>query len=293
MKFGIFTFIAILISCPYKSAHGADGNGSSQSTGATTGTTSPGAQVTTPATGTTPGSKTGEKTGGTGLTLDIKKNKGSNEFKYSERGKCRLFTAQGTHTFSKIVTGNTDVWKSTGDDHAVKVLLKGKGDKKKHLAISFKSGKFLVLYRDGKGKPWNDITSSKDDITKFKFYGEGEKELTTADYKIDIGLMFCYLVIFNSEGKCKKIKFGDKEIWKPDDSDTKFKKFKFFSVDLDSNDCLIINNYGEHKRIEITKPTTTGTTPGTGTNQGSGSTPSTNPSGQTGTSTTEGPKKSP
>ncbi|EAN31454.1 hypothetical protein TpMuguga_04g00102 [Theileria parva strain Muguga] len=242
------------MSCHYDSAHSACcGGKSGQTTESSSDQTSPTDQSTT---------------SGTGLTLDIKKNNSTNDFERSERGNCRLFKPKGDKLFSKIVGKNgSAIWSSKDNDDAVKVLLKGKGNKKKHLALFLKSGKFLVLYRDGKGKSWTDITSSKDDVTKFKFYDDKDKELDSSNYKADIGFMFSYIVKFNDGVKCRNIKLGDKEIWKYD-SDARFRNLKFFSVDFDSNDLFLMNNYGEHKRIEFTKPTTT------------------TPSGQTGASPT-------
>ncbi|EAN31449.1 hypothetical protein TpMuguga_04g00097 [Theileria parva strain Muguga] len=304
MKFVKFALLAVLVSCPYKSARGADTSGSSQPTGTTTGQTTPTSRATTPSTqttspgataGTTPGTQAATPTSGTGpaaesgaatgttVTLDIKKTKGTDEFDYADLDTSKLFTAKDNRVFSKIVSKNSEVWTSKDNDDAVKVLVQGKGSSKKHLALFLKSGKLTILYKDGKNKPWNDITSTKHDVSKVKFFGEGDKELSVSDYKIDIGFIFSYIVKFNDGVNCKKITYQGKDIWKHTD-DENFKEIKAFSLGLGSNEFYVRKEYNISKKLELGATpvqTGTGTSNGSGTTQGSGTT---TPGGQTGSS---------
>ncbi|EAN33141.1 hypothetical protein TpMuguga_02g00856 [Theileria parva strain Muguga] len=223
--------------------------------------------------------ETREVTGpeGTGLTLDITKNMSTQEFKYSEYGKSRSFAAKDNRVFSKIVGKNgTEVWKSKDNDDAVKVVLKGKGDSKKHLALLLKSCKLIVLYRENKNSPWTDVTSQKHDVSNLKFLDDNDKELSASDYKIDIGFTFSYLVILNGV-KCKKIKLGEADVWKSTD-DKKFEKLKSFTLDLESNNFHVRSDY-ETKKLDFNKSNATGTGASSGQNG------TTNDGGQTGTGT--------
>ncbi|EAN31455.1 hypothetical protein TpMuguga_04g00103 [Theileria parva strain Muguga] len=266
MKFEILIFIAVLGSCPYKSVYGVDGNASSQSTGATTGQTSVTPQSTTPASGTTPAAKTGATTDNTGLTLDIKKTSSTTEFEYSKDGEFKTYTPKSGHTISKIVKGNNDIWTATDNDHAVKVARKGSGSCKKHIAILLKSSKFILLQKEGKKKPWKDVTGERYDITKLKFYGD-DAELKVTDYKIDLlGRDKTFAFVYEFTGaNCKKIKFGDEDIWKSTD-DRKYSTIKKFSLGLVSNDFFVRKSENEFKKLELNLSTTPGsgttTTPG-------------------------------
>ncbi|EAN31105.1 hypothetical protein TpMuguga_03g00368 [Theileria parva strain Muguga] len=278
MKFVKLALIAVIISCPYKSVHASDTTGTSQSTPAdsaqtlgsgqgstpadqttssetTTGQAEPTTQATggsAPATGTTPAAQTAEKTEDTGETIDIKSGQGTDKIDYSCVGKYKAYKAKAGHTISKIVGKNgLEIWKAQPSDHAIMVVLMGKGSKKKHVAILLKSHKLVLFYRDGKSNPWKNLTSERKDVSKLKFYADGDRELTTSDYKVTIvgrDKTFAFTYEFNSGVTCLKIKHSGSEIWKSSD-DPEFKDIKKFSLGLLSNCFHVYKSATEYKRL--------------------------------------------
>ncbi|EAN31453.1 hypothetical protein TpMuguga_04g00101 [Theileria parva strain Muguga] len=283
MKFVIFTFIAVLGSCPYKLTRASDTTGTSQPTETTTGQTTPGTQGTggstpsvqttttgrnghttqaaTPATGTTPAAESGAATGNS-VTLDINKSNTTNDSEYSKEGDYRTYTAKDNKSFSKIVKNKNDIWESKDKDEAVKVVLKGSGDKKKHLVILLKSNKFVLLYKEAKNKPWNDITSKRHDTSKLKFYAENDKEMTSSDYEVTI-LEHYYSIKFRDSVSCRKIKLGGEDIWKSTD-DKNFESIRALTLDLESDCFYVLKSETEHKKLDVKKSTTKSATPTSG-----------------------------
>ncbi|EAN30953.1 hypothetical protein TpMuguga_03g00218 [Theileria parva strain Muguga] len=257
MKFGILIFIAVLGSCPYYSVHGGCCGG-----------------------------KSTETTDGTAVTLDIKKTSSTNAFECSEKNDIRTYTPKNNKLFSKIVKGNSEIWTAHPNDQAVKVVIKVQNNNEKHLAILLNTLKFVLLEKDGNNL--KDVTSKKHDVSKLKFFGDNDKELTTSDYKIDL-VKLSYTVIFNDNVKCKKIMLGDKDLWKSTDF-SNFETFKELLLGLISNDFFLRKSEKEFKKIEFKHSTTTTTTP-TGTGQTT-TTPTgqttTTPTGQTGTTPASG-----
>ncbi|EAN31448.1 hypothetical protein TpMuguga_04g00096 [Theileria parva strain Muguga] len=241
MKSVKLALIAILISCPYKSAYGAGA------------------------------------TNVTAVTLDIKKKQSTNDCEFYKTGDFRSYTAKDGREFSKIVSKNKDIWTGGGNDNAVKVVVNGARKKKKHIAILLKSGKFVLIHKQGNNL--NDITSKRHDISRLKFYGENDAELKKTDYEVTIAF-FPYRVTFNDRVKCRKIMFGDKEIWKSTEGD-EFKEIKSLALGLISNEFSVINSKKETKKLDFNKSTTTGSTTPGATTPGSGATEG----GQSGTGT--------
>ncbi|EAN31032.1 hypothetical protein TpMuguga_03g00297 [Theileria parva strain Muguga] len=284
MKIVKLALIAVIISCPYKLVYASDTTGTSQSTTAdsdqtsgtgqattpstqttssetTSGTTSPGTQTTTPSSAAaTPAAKANLKP----VTLDIKKSNSTDESEYLKDGNYRTYTPKPSNAFSKIVKGNNDVWTSTGNDNAVNVVLMGSGNNPKHLAILLNSGKLVFLYKEGKNKPWTDITSQKHDLKKLKFLGENNTELTSSSYKITI-VNLSYTFTFNDGVNCLTIKLGDKDIWKSSD-DSNFESIKTFYLDLSNNLFSVTNSKDQTK--QVTKPEVTKVTIDINTTQG-------------------------
>ncbi|XP_953548.1 SfiI-subtelomeric fragment related protein family member, putative [Theileria annulata] len=194
---------------------------------------------------TTSVTKSDSKTSVTLINLDIKKNKSTDQFDYIKEGEYRTFTAKDDHLISNIVKEYFDIFMTNPKNHAIKVVLMGSKKNPKHMAILLKRGNFELLYKSGKGQPWEDITTQRHDVKKLKFIGEGDSELSKNDYKIDlIKLSFTYT--FNDGVKCKKIKLGDDEVWK-DTDDPKFAELKSISLDL-LKDQFSVTNLKEHTK---------------------------------------------
>ncbi|EAN31447.1 hypothetical protein TpMuguga_04g00095 [Theileria parva strain Muguga] len=151
--------LLVVLLCPYKSAHGADGVDKSQSSGANSLRASPGTQASTPSSGTTTPSAKSSGTNLKPVTLDITKTRSTNDCLYSDYGNYATFNPKPGHGFSKIVKRNKAVW-TAKDDYATGVFLKDLGDKKKELSISL-GDKVIILKKEGRKKPWIDITSKR------------------------------------------------------------------------------------------------------------------------------------
>ncbi|XP_954701.1 SfiI-subtelomeric fragment related protein family member, putative [Theileria annulata] len=190
----------------------------------------------------------------TPVTLDISISKDTNQFHYKKDGNIRTYTPKDNHVFNKIVKKDVEIWTAQPEDHGLKTVLMGSGNKPKHLAILLKSGNFVLLHKSGKNKPWNDLTSEKYDLTKLKFLGENDSELTSSDYKVMLDdLLFTYL--FNSGVDCRKVKYDSDFVWTYND-DKNFQSLKSLSLDLPTNRFFAKNSSDESKELDF-KPKTT------------------------------------
>ncbi|UVC50246.1 hypothetical protein MACK_004122 [Theileria orientalis] len=95
----------------------------------------------------------------TGVDLSLKKTSGTNEFNYNKAGRVVTYTAKANYGFKSVKTGNKVVWEaSNSDEYAIKVVLNGKGKKQKEVTIHLPNNTTKVFKRDGKGKPWTDVS---------------------------------------------------------------------------------------------------------------------------------------
>uniref|UniRef100_A0A3B0MEG7 SfiI-subtelomeric related protein family member n=1 Tax=Theileria annulata TaxID=5874 RepID=A0A3B0MEG7_THEAN len=241
----------------------------------------------------------------TPITLDISKSKDTNEFNYLKNGNFRTYTPKPNNVFNKIVKkpiiGNgVDIWTAKHNDNALKAVLMGTKKEPKHLAILMKDNTFILLYKSGKGQPWEDLTKDKRDITMLKFLGENDVELSKTDYKVDlVDLSFTFT--FKSGVKCMKVTYNNTQLWKHCD-DARFSEIKSLSLDLASNKLFVKNPSDESKELDFkptsppTTPTTTACTTPQGTqSSGSGTARGTTPGSTppTGTPTTTTPSGTP
>uniref|UniRef100_A0A3B0MLZ7 SfiI-subtelomeric related protein family member, putative n=1 Tax=Theileria annulata TaxID=5874 RepID=A0A3B0MLZ7_THEAN len=188
----------------------------------------------------------------THVTLDIKKTESTNEFDYTDQNGVVTYTPKDNHVFSKVSQGTTGIWESSDDVFGILVRTKTtKGVK--YLVVLLTNNMFTLFNLDG--NEWKNITSDRHDITKLKFLGEGDAELTKTGYTVSIvDLSFTY--IFNTGVSCKTIKLEDADVWKHTD-DSKFADIKSFSLGLASNSFFVKNQSDQVKKIEEKAPVTT------------------------------------
>ncbi|XP_953549.1 SfiI-subtelomeric fragment related protein family member, putative [Theileria annulata] len=184
---------------------------------------------------------------GTLVTLDISKSKDTNQLDYKKDGNFRTYTPKPNHLFTKIVKKDLDLWNAKPEDHGLKAVLMGSKKEPKYLALLLQSGNFLLLYKSGKNKPWQDITSQRHDVSLLKFLGENDTVLTSSDYKVDlVDLLFTYT--FNSGVNCNKITYDDTPVWTHTD-DKSFQSLKSIALDLPSNQFSVTNTSNNKKEL--------------------------------------------
>ncbi|XP_952704.1 SfiI-subtelomeric fragment related protein family member, putative [Theileria annulata] len=184
---------------------------------------------------------------GTLVTLDISKSKDTNQLDYKKDGNFRTYTPKPNHLFTKIVKKDLDLWTAKPEDHGLKAVLMGSKKEPKFLALLLQSGNFLLLYKSGKNRPWQDITTSRHDVNKLKFLGENDTVLTSSDYKVDlVDLLFTYT--FNSGVNCNKITYDDTPVWTHTD-DKSFQSLKSIALDLPSNQFSVTNTSDNKKEL--------------------------------------------
>uniref|UniRef100_A0A3B0NDL5 SfiI-subtelomeric related protein family member, putative n=1 Tax=Theileria annulata TaxID=5874 RepID=A0A3B0NDL5_THEAN len=184
-------------------------------------------------------------TSATPIALDLNTSQSTNEFDYTDQNGVVTFKPNSGYVFSKVSQGTKMVWESTNNVHASLVRTKSK-DNKKYLALFLTNNMFKVYQLEG--NEWKDITSMRRDVTKLRFFSENDVELSSTDYTVSINY-FSYEFIFNDGVKCKMIKYGDHEVWKPTD-DTKFKMIKKFRLGLVTNSFFVLNE-SDSKQVAI------------------------------------------
>ncbi|XP_953625.1 SfiI-subtelomeric fragment related protein family member, putative [Theileria annulata] len=181
----------------------------------------------------------------TKVTADISKTESTSEFEYTDQNGVVTYTPKDDHVFTKVTKGSTDIWESKTNVFGTLVRTKvSKGVK--FLVVLLTNNMFTVFQEDG--GTWKDITSDRHDVKKLRFFGDNDAEITTSDYSVSIvDLSFTY--IFKDGVKCKKVKFGDDEVWKHTD-DSNFADIKSFSLGLSSNAFFVKNQSDQVKKIE-------------------------------------------
>uniref|UniRef100_A0A3B0NKA1 SfiI-subtelomeric related protein family member n=1 Tax=Theileria annulata TaxID=5874 RepID=A0A3B0NKA1_THEAN len=184
----------------------------------------------------------------TKVTIDISKSKDTDQFNYLKNGDFRTFTPKPGYLFNKVVKKSLEIWNAKPEDHGLKAVLMGSKKEPKHLAILLKNNNFVLLRKVGKNKPWNNITSTRHDLTKLKFLGEADTEIKSSDFKVTLQNL-SYTYRFNTGVSCKKINLGDDELWTPAD-DPNYSSIKSFSLGLASNQFSVTNSSDQTKKIE-------------------------------------------
>ncbi|UVC50245.1 hypothetical protein MACK_004121 [Theileria orientalis] len=102
----------------------------------------------------------------TGVELSLKAKKATPQFNYNKAGRVVTYTAKANYGFKSVKTGNKVVWEaSNSDEYATKVVLNGKGKKKKEVTIHLPNNTTKVFKRDGKGKPWSEVSQQGNQAT--------------------------------------------------------------------------------------------------------------------------------
>ncbi|EAN33878.1 hypothetical protein TpMuguga_01g00640 [Theileria parva strain Muguga] len=184
------------------------------------------------------------------VTLDIAKNQSTNEIDYSKSddNKYHKYAPKSGKVFSKVTQGNTQIWSSTGNVSGSLVRVRTEGNEK-HVAIMLSNNGFKLFHSSDKGNTWADITSKRHDITKVKFYADGNKELKTPDYTVSL-VDFAYRFTLKSGVKCKKIKHNNKDVWKSSD-DNNYKVITILELGLVSNDFFVHKDENTKKKLNF------------------------------------------
>ncbi|XP_955112.1 SfiI-subtelomeric fragment related protein family member, putative [Theileria annulata] len=183
---------------------------------------------------------------GTPVGVDISKTQTTNEFEYTDESGVITYKPKSGNVFNKVVEGTKVVWESTNDVFGTLVRIKvTKGVK--YLAILLDNNMF-TLFHEESGE-WKDITKDRFDVSKVKFFGEGDSELSKTDYTVNISFL-SYEFTFNDGVKCKKVKLGDDDVWKHTD-DTNFADIKSFSLGLTSNNFFVKNQSDQSKKVDF------------------------------------------
>ncbi|BAM38980.1 uncharacterized protein TOT_010000445 [Theileria orientalis strain Shintoku] len=179
-----------------------------------------------PASGTDGSAKASETTNKTGVELSLKATASTDQFDHNKNNKIVTYTAKDTYGFKSVKTGDTVVWSTTNaSEYASKVVLNGKGNKKKE--------------NEAKGKPWNDVSSEKTGIELNLESSEGTDEY---DRKEDNNKRDITFTPKDSKA-FKLVKKGNDEIWKTDKADQFASKVELHNYEHD----------GEHD-VTITLP---------------------------------------
>ncbi|EAN33066.1 hypothetical protein TpMuguga_02g00782 [Theileria parva strain Muguga] len=190
------------------------------------------------------------------IDLDIDKTEGTDKIEYSksQSGNIHNFTPKGDHLFIKITEKNDVVWESRSNLFGTKVIFISEGNKN-YVGIILDNGGFVLLNKFA-GK-WDDITNTKYDVMKLKFYDDKNKELTSSSYTVAL-VDYSYRFTFNDEKTCKKVKYGEDDVWKSTDPNT-YKEIKMFDLAFVSNSFFIGEDKNKFKKLDF-KPTTTSVT---------------------------------
>ncbi|EAN33777.1 hypothetical protein TpMuguga_01g00540 [Theileria parva strain Muguga] len=191
---------------------------------------------------TIPSEPTDLKSSTTLAIVDIEKKHNTNEFNYYRNDNFKTYVPKSGYGFSKVTEGSSVIWES-GDVFATFVTTK----RKKFLVILLQSGDILLFHKNNAEQPWEDITADRFDLKKLKFFGENDTEITSSHYTVTLVKT---IVEFKFEDgvNCKKIKYGDDNIWNHMD-DTEFPSIKMFQFGLVSNDLYVQNSSNDWKKL--------------------------------------------
>ncbi|XP_951759.1 SfiI-subtelomeric fragment related protein family member, putative [Theileria annulata] len=181
------------------------------------------------------------------VTLDIEKTESTSEFDFSDDNGLFTYKPKDNRVFNKLVEGTKDIWQSKSNVHATLVMSKTLDDVK-YLAMLLSDNMFTLFDLESDGT-WHDITSQRLDISKLKFLGEGDTELTKSHYSVNLS-NFSYTYKFNTGVVCKNITYGDSDVWNHND-DTKFSEIKSFALDLPTNKFFVTNLDDQTKDVDI------------------------------------------
>ncbi|XP_953553.1 SfiI-subtelomeric fragment related protein family member, putative [Theileria annulata] len=181
----------------------------------------------------------------TKVTVDINGTQSTDQFDYTDHNGVVTYKPKDNHVINKLVQGTTDIWESKNDVNGI--LVRTKVSKGVKFLVVLLDNNMFTVFQEEAGK-WQDVTSKRHDVTKLRFIGDNDVELSKTDYSVTIvDLSFSH--IFNTGVNCKKIKLGDDELWKHSD-DPKFESIKSFSLGLASNSFFAKNQSDELKKIE-------------------------------------------
>ncbi|XP_954935.1 Theileria-specific hypothetical telomeric sfii fragment-related protein, putative [Theileria annulata] len=170
------------------------------------------------------------------IILDLNTTQSTSEFDYTDESGVVTYSPKYNHVFSKVTQGTNVVWESK-DDAYVTLVRNMFIDGVKYLALLLTNNKFTVFHLDG--NEWKDVTSKRHDVTKLKFFGDNDVELSRTDYTVSIvDLSFAH--IFNDGVICRKVKLGGGDVWKNSDY-PKFEDIKSFQLDLITNSFIVKN----------------------------------------------------
>nr|AAG37804.1 hypothetical telomeric SfiI fragment 1 protein 2 [Theileria parva] len=186
------------------------------------------------------------------VTVDIENTNGTSEFEYSKDGNCCIYSTKTGYSFGKVAQGETVIWESK--DNVLGTLIRTWNDD--FLAILL-SNNLFKLFQHLSGN-WSDITAERRDVTKLKFYGDGDNEITSVDYSVSFVKDYLYEFSFNDGVKCSKIKYKEKVVWR-NMKGKMYEDIKMFQLGLLSNNFFIKNQFEYRKltnpSIEITPVT--------------------------------------
>ncbi|XP_952703.1 SfiI-subtelomeric fragment related protein family member, putative [Theileria annulata] len=192
----------------------------------------------------------------TTVTLDISKSSSTSEFNYTDENGVVTYSPKSGHVFNKVTQGSMDIWVST-NVYSSLVMLKTIKDAKStdgvcRILVILMTNNIFTLFKE-ENSIFKDITATRPDITKLRFLGENDAELTSSDYNVSI-VDLSYTFTFDDASKCVKITYNDNEVWKHTD-DPKFNTIKKLKLGLVSNKFYVINSSDESNQLSKPKIT--------------------------------------
>nr|PVC50905.1 hypothetical protein MACL_00001924 [Theileria orientalis] len=166
-----------------------------------------------PTSGTDGSPKAGETPKKSGVELCIKKNKeATDQFDYKKDNNVVTYTAKEDYGFKLVKQENIEIWKAKDEsEYASKVVLDGKGQKKKTVTIHMPYDTKKVFKRENKGKPWIEDNNLVDlDI----------KNRTSTDYYVlkttydTLGMSSVNVYSAKGTYLFNSVKHGSDVIWK-------------------------------------------------------------------------------
>ncbi|EAN33500.1 hypothetical protein TpMuguga_01g00256 [Theileria parva strain Muguga] len=194
---------------------------------------------------------------GTPVTLDIEKTQSTNQFEYTKNDIFHKYEVKSGHYFSKVTEKSTVIWEIKDNIFGKLVRVKSENNEK-YFAILLGDNSFKLFHQPGKSQSWKDVTSERYDVRQLKFYGDGDKELKSSDYTSTL-VNYSFEFKFNSGVNCKKIKYGQDDVWKHTD-DPNLSTIKMLHLGLVSNSFFVCKDESQSKKIEF-KPTQAKITP--------------------------------
>uniref|UniRef100_A0A3B0MZF4 SfiI-subtelomeric related protein family member, putative n=1 Tax=Theileria annulata TaxID=5874 RepID=A0A3B0MZF4_THEAN len=183
------------------------------------------------------------------VTLNISSATTRHIYYYKEGENLKTFNARPGRCICEIEKGDNKIWTAHRNDNGLKAVVMGSKKEPKYLAILLESGMFVLLRKFEKGKPYEDITNTRVDMSKVKMFNRTGEEIDSTQCIVDMTRL-TIIYEFKDGVNCHKILYSDRVVYDYE-LNPEFGLLKGVYLDLFTNDFNIVNENGRSKKLDM------------------------------------------